>query len=74
MIQALLLNYTWLPPGFLLTSTWLPSDFHPASSLQLAAALVDLAGPGWLLARGEQLPEAFLQVLAETIHVRFKLF
>ena len=40
------------------------------SALQLAAALVELAGPGWLLARGEQLPEAFLQVLAETLHVR----
>ena len=39
------------------------------SSLQLAAALVELAGPGWLLARGEQVPEAFLQVLAETLHV-----
>jgi hypothetical protein len=39
------------------------------SALQLAAALVELSGPAWLLARGEQLPEAFLQVLAETLHV-----
>mmetsp|Transcript_36419 Transcript_36419/g.81053 ORF Transcript_36419/g.81053 Transcript_36419/m.81053 type:complete len:1243 (+) Transcript_36419:134-3862(+) len=39
------------------------------SALQLSAALVDLAGPGWLLARGETPPEAFLQVLAETLHV-----
>ncbi len=31
--------------------------------------MVELAGPMWLLARGEAMPEAFLQVLAETLHV-----
>ncbi|GAX74169.1 hypothetical protein CEUSTIGMA_g1618.t1 [Chlamydomonas eustigma] len=43
------------------------------SALQLAAALVEMSGPAWLLARGEQLPEAFLQVLAETLHVETAL-
>eukprot|EP00955_Chlamydomonas_euryale_P023091 243647-Chlamydomonas_euryale.AAC.1 len=40
------------------------SGVQKHSGLQLAAALVELVGPTWLLARGEQLSEAFLQVRA----------
>jgi hypothetical protein len=45
------------------------SGVQKHSALQLAAAMVGLAGPSWLLDSVGNQGQAFLQVLAETLHV-----